>query len=233
VEQHEPHRSAQHQHRDPSELQARGERLGARGRRLAGAQHELARQAERCPQRDAEQHGAVRQRRRGPDEELQTGGGDDGHRAGDPGDHAQLGVRLDQFSLTADHRRHQCRLRHRVRLLEHECDEDEQEQPDVVGEPDHQELHHDARTGDRLHHEPAAAAHPVDQRSDERGDEEERAKLTSRNASTLLRAPLGSTSKKNESARATTIAASPPIIAAWVRASCWNFDDVPAATPRS
>ncbi len=56
------------------------------------------------------------------------------------------------------------------------------------------------------------------------------AKLTSRKASTLLRAPFGSTSKKNESASATTIAASPPIIAACVIASCWNFDLAPAAT---
>ena len=46
------------------------------------------------------------------------------------------------------------------------------------------------------------------------------AKLISKNPSTRLRAPFGSTSKKNESASATTIAASPPSIAAWVKASC-------------
>jgi len=49
-------------------------------------------------------------------------------------------------------------------------------------------------------------------------------KLTSRNPSTFERAPFGSTSKKNESASATTIAASPPIIAAWVNARRWNLD---------
>jgi len=58
------------------------------------------------------------------------------------------------------------------------------------------------------------------------------AKLTSKKASTFDRAPDGSTSKKNESASATTIAASPPIMAAWVNASRWNFE-VGAGTLRS
>jgi len=59
------------------------------------------------------------------------------------------------------------------------------------------------------------------------------AKLTRRKPSTLLRAPFGSTSKKNESASATTIAASPPTIAAWVIASCWNFERATIGTRRS
>ena len=41
-------------------------------------------------------------------------------------------------------------------------------------EPDHQQLHDDARDGHGLDHEPATATHAVDRRADQRCDDEER-----------------------------------------------------------
>ena len=48
-------------------------------------------------ERRCEQHGAVQERRGRPDRHLEGRSRDHRHGAGDPGDHAELGVRLDQF----------------------------------------------------------------------------------------------------------------------------------------
>ena len=56
------------------------------------------------------------------------------------------------------------------------------------------------------------------------------AKLMMRKSSTRPRAALGSIDRNSESARATSIAASPPIIAAWVMARRRNFDIGTAVT---
>ena len=87
----------------------------------------------------------------------------------------------------------------------------------------HQQQEHDASGRHHLDDQPSAARHPIDQRADHRGHEQERQEADRRNAAPVVR-PLRSTSKKNESASATTIAASPPIIGAWVNASRVNFD---------
>ena len=50
------------------------------------------------------------------------------------------------------------------------------------------------------------------------------AKLTSRYSSTLLRAASGLIEKNSEPASETTIATSPAVISAWVRASLLNGD---------
>lgn len=58
-------------------------------------------------------------------------------------------------------------------------------------------------------------------------------KLMPRNSSTLLRAASASRLKSTESARATAIAASPAAIAAWVRASRVNLDELPGRRRRA
>ena len=82
----------------------------------------------RRDQRDAEQERAVDQRRRAAERDLQQPGRDHGDHAGDAGDQAELRVGLDQLALGAHHGRHERRLRHAVRLLQHERREHEREQ---------------------------------------------------------------------------------------------------------
>ena len=130
-------------------------------------------------------------------------------------------------SLSRAHdRRHERRLRHDVRLLQHERDEDEREQAQRVEANARSSAASTTRAAAiELDHRAPTAGGPVDHRSDQRGDEQERGEADARGtAAPAHRAALGSMLRNSESASATSIAASPPIIAAWVMASRRNLD---------
>ncbi len=174
VEQHEPHAAPQQQHRHGRELQARRRQLDALALRRRSGGHHVTWEAGRRHECDGEEDRAVPQRRRAPERDLEQRGREHGGDAGDAGDQPELRVRLDELALGAHHARHEGRLRHAVRLLQHERREHEWEQRQLVGETHHQQLQHDAGRGDRLHDEAASAPDAVDDRADQRRDDQER-----------------------------------------------------------
>ena len=160
-----------------------------------------------------------------PDELQQDAGRNDRDGAGDAGDQAELRVRLDEFVVGAHGRRHERRLRHDVRLLQHERGEHEREQRERrrCSSPSGSSARRGRRPSSWItsRRPPAtrSISGPISGAMTRNG-----AKLMTRNSITRERAASRSMLKNSESARATTIAASPPIISAWVIASRRNFD---------
>ena len=231
-EQHESGRGAQDQHRRPRQLHARRQRLAARGRRRVGSQRRARAAAAarpRTPPRTAAR--CRRASRELPIATCNSGRRHHRHDAGEAGDQAELRVGLDQLAFVAHDRRHERRLRHRDTSSAARAPRRRagtalcRRRTGSSAAARRCAPRPTACTTNRRPPRTRSITGPMNGATTRNG-----VKLTSRKASTLLRAPLGSTSKKNESARATTIAASPPIIAACVMASCWNFDRDPAAT---
>ena len=137
--------------------------------------HDVSGQPGRRRQGDGEEHPRVDQRPPAPGRcELHQTGGDDGEEPGEPGDHAELGVRLDQLRFGPHDRRHERLLGHEVGLLQDEGGEHQREQRQLVDRHGHQQRQHHPRRGDQLDHRPPAAGSPVDHRTDQRGEQQER-----------------------------------------------------------
>ena len=151
------------------ELRALGRRLGRRrdhvGREAPGAE-----EADREHRRRVDQGGPAGQRV----DQLQRGGREHGHEAGQAGDHAELGVGLDEVGLGAHDRRHDGRLRDQVRLLQDERGEDQREQGEAVDRQRHPQRDHDPAQGDELDDEAAPTGGAVDRRPDQRPEHDER-----------------------------------------------------------
>ena len=103
--------------------------------------------------------------------QLQQAGGDDGDEPGEPGDHAELGVGLDELGLGAHDRRHERLLRHEVGLLQDEGGEHQREQRQLSIDTAISSGQHDPGRGDELDHGPPPAGGPVDHRADQRGEQ--------------------------------------------------------------
>ena len=101
-------------------------------------------------------------------DQLQHGRREHGDEAGQAGDHAELGVGLDEIGLGAHDRRHDRRLRHQVRLLQDERGEHEREQGEAVDRQRHPQRDHDPAQGDELDDEAPPTGGPVDRRPDQR-----------------------------------------------------------------
>ncbi len=175
VEEHEPDGSAQQHHRHGGELDTDRVQLHTLGRLFGTGGDDVGRQSGRARQGEGEQGARVEQRPPALDRRhLEDRCRDDGHEPGEPGDHAELGVGLDEVGLRPHDRRDEGLLGDEVRLLQHQRREDEREQGQLVDRHRHQHGEHDPRRGDDLDDRAPAAGRPVDGRTDERGEEQER-----------------------------------------------------------
>ena len=144
VEEDEPDRRAQHQHRHRRQLHADRVQLHPLGRLLGTGGDDVRWQPGRARQRHAEQRARVEQRPPALDRRhLEQRGRDDGDEPGEPGDHPELRVGLDQVGLGPHHRRDERLLGHEVGLLQHERGEHEREQRQLVDRQRHQHGQHD------------------------------------------------------------------------------------------